>query len=229
MRKDTTIAVSAALFVAALTPHVVQANGFGEERPYQFRTPDERIVDATIADLIERRRAGAFTQTVNIERQINCNQSSSAVGNTGSATHSGAGISPAGVIDSPLDSNATGNTGQLDSDVSGVSSFSGPLNGSAQNSTGGAGANSPFEVLVSDTAIGGLSSGGPQQVQDQDNTDSPITSSINDSAINGTVGDISADGADIDNVLNLTQSNDGSTINASINDSTTCSFATGAP
>lgn len=70
-----------------LTP--AHANNYGESYAWQFRTSADRVNLAAIADLIAKRRSGYYQAPVyntTIERQYNCDITSSATGNADSQT-----------------------------------------------------------------------------------------------------------------------------------------------
>lgn len=111
------------------------ANNYGESASWQFATPNDIAAQATLRDLIERRRGGVYAApvyTTHIDRQYNCSIAATATGNSGiqsavanSPTVTGATSTATG------NSNASSVTGDGSSpDVS-----SGQLNGGAVSST----------------------------------------------------------------------------------------------
>ncbi|VVT18124.1 conserved hypothetical protein [Roseovarius sp. EC-SD190] len=74
--------------VAACAPILALANGYLENRPWQFQTTTDRANKAVVLDLIERKKGGfydGFTTNIhnetNIGSQINCNNNANATGN----------------------------------------------------------------------------------------------------------------------------------------------------
>jgi hypothetical protein len=210
----------------ALSSAQALANGFEEERPWQFRSAYDRFVEAQVADLRLRQEAGGFTlnSTTNIDRQVNCNLQSSAVGNSSSATHSGAGIAPIGVQGSPIGASSAGNTGTTASQADGNPIFGSPLNTSpAGNSVAGSQSNSGPDSGPSSNELGG-SIGGLNQTTHQSNNGSAIDSNVTGSTIQGALGPIDASGASIQNSLDVGQSNSNGTISSAVADSSACNF-----
>lgn len=96
----------AVVFAIVTVPNVL-ANGAGENAPWQFQTSGDKVNQAVIQDMIQKRNMGYYTApvyTTNIARQINCNQTASAVGNESS--QGAAALSPS---NSGATSGATGN------------------------------------------------------------------------------------------------------------------------
>jgi len=66
-----------------------QANGVGENQAWQFQTTADKVNQAAIQDMIQKRKSGYYAApvyTTNIERQYNCDVNASAQGNQGSNT-----------------------------------------------------------------------------------------------------------------------------------------------
>ncbi|WP_261370844.1 hypothetical protein [Sphingobium sp. B2] len=85
-RGATTAASALACLALALPAH---ANNYGESLGWQFRTSADRVNQAAILDLIEKRKAGSYAAPVyqtTIERQFNCGISSTATGNADTQT-----------------------------------------------------------------------------------------------------------------------------------------------
>lgn len=114
-------AVPAALGLAvmlAVTSAPVFANGWMESRSWQFQTSADRANRAAIADLMERKKGGyydSFNPTINnynytnIERQVNCDQGVSSIGNHGSNSLDAAVSSPQVDTHGQTTADATGN------------------------------------------------------------------------------------------------------------------------
>jgi len=95
------------------------ANGPGENGNWQFPTSAEKVNQAAIQDMIQKRNMGYYTApvyTTNIARQINCNQTASATGNQGS--QGAAALSPS---TSGATSNSTGNANANTNSATGTS------------------------------------------------------------------------------------------------------------
>ncbi|OYW89038.1 MAG: hypothetical protein B7Z20_01040 [Sphingobium sp. 32-64-5] len=111
----------------ALTP--AHANNYGESLAWQFRTSADRVNLAVIADLIEKRRSGYYQAPVYntaIERQYNCDITSSALGNSDNQTALANSPSVTGAT-----SSANGNVSETD-----VSTGSGASAGTDQANSG---------------------------------------------------------------------------------------------
>ena len=66
------------------------ANNVGENYAWQFPTTADKLNQALILDIIEKKRSGYYappTYITNIDRQYNCNVSSTATGNQGTNTN----------------------------------------------------------------------------------------------------------------------------------------------
>lgn len=118
--------IAAVLLLALATPSF--ANNYGESLGWQFRTSADRVNQAAILDVIEKRRAGYYaapTYTTTIQRQYNCTIASTATGNSGAQT----ALSNSPTVNGAT-STATGNS----------SSTSSGLGGSADSQQGNSGA-----------------------------------------------------------------------------------------
>lgn len=207
------------------------ANDLGGQQAYRLSDPNARAVKLSTLDLRERKKAGGyvFNTVNNIERQINCNLSVSATGNAASPTHAGAGIAPVGMQGSGLNANTTGNNSVADNSASGVnSSVSGTAGQSGSYPTLNTGNTVGTSVVLDGNSQ--LNSGGPaangtnvNQVG-QSNTGSTLTSSINNSPTSVSLGSISADGAQILNTVDTSQSISDTQVEANANDSRACDF-----
>jgi hypothetical protein len=96
----------AALFALVAAP-VALANGAGESGSWQFQTSADKVNQAAVQDMIQKRKSGYYNApvyTTNIDRQINCNQSANATGNV--SDQGAAALSPS---NSGATSDATGN------------------------------------------------------------------------------------------------------------------------
>lgn len=131
--------VVAAVFVA-LASSSASAQEVGENRAWQFETPQDIAARTAVADLIARQRAGIYAAPVyntTIARQYNCSVAASALGNSGAQS---------AVANSPTvtgaTSAATGNAGSAqlvgegETDVTLDQRNNGPVGSTALGSTG---------------------------------------------------------------------------------------------
>ncbi len=93
--------------ISVISVHAALANGAGESAAWQFQSRADKVSQAVVQDMIQKRRTGYYTApvyTTNIDKQINCNQSSNATGNQSSL--GATALSPSS---SGAKSDATGN------------------------------------------------------------------------------------------------------------------------
>ena len=102
------------MLVAAGLAGQASANGVGENGSWQFPTSADKVNQAAIADMIEKKKSGYYAPpvyTTNIEHQYNCSVASTATANEGSNTN---------LANSPTTSGgsagATGNSNSSDVD-----------------------------------------------------------------------------------------------------------------
>lgn len=152
-------ATAAALFVAVASIPA-SAQDIGENRAWQFETPQDVAARAAVADLIARRRAGIYAAPVyntTIARQYNCSIAASAVGNSGAQS---------AVANSPTvtgaSSAATGNVGTAEvagegapSDVALGQHNGGPIASTAIGSTGATANGTAWQALNSSQSNSG--------------------------------------------------------------------------
>lgn len=107
------LGVCGIVLVAGLTGPVA-ANNVGENQAWQFQTSADKVNEAAILDMIEKKKTGYYSPPVyntHIDHQYNCNVSSTATGNQGSNTN---------LANSPTSSgpsaSATGNNNASDVD-----------------------------------------------------------------------------------------------------------------
>lgn len=122
--------LAVALLAAAASPSL--ANGWLEARPWQFKTSADRANNAFVLDMWEKKQGGYYDSwkqsynitnynTTNIDTQINCSVSSTAVGNSG--TNGQTANSPVVNTSGSNSSSSTGNqasNGINNDDPSGV-------------------------------------------------------------------------------------------------------------
>lgn len=216
-RSRITRIIRPCLMVSVLTVAVgqvvtVQANGFDENRSWQFKTANDRIADVNTLDLIERKKGGYYdsfdvnnTYTTNFAGdQINCYQSASTTGNSGSNQMDAVTSSPTtGTQGAGMDAVTVGNDATTDVD----------------------GSNPPG----SSDSTSNVSSTNANQYADvgQSNSNSTQSSELSDSSISSSVGSVDTRGGLTDQALNSSQRNQDSTLTASISGSTGCTFTDG--
>lgn len=167
--------------VATLIPSAAAANGFSENRPWQFESYLERGANIALLDMIERKKGGYYdgfnttvynSTTTNVGTQINCNNLADATGNTAQNGQSGNSV----LVDSvaEINSTTTGNDSLTGTD-SGT--------GSSQTTQDNSGAlNSDVAGSSVNTTTGGIKNG--QTDNDLDNIQENSgnqTASISDS------------------------------------------------
>jgi hypothetical protein len=198
-----------ALVTAGLLGAVSPAHAVGDgDNPWQFQSIQDRVNKGAILDLILRRKAGyydAIKSTTNInnttntfvDKQFNCSLSSSTTGNAGVNSTSANTSSPSVSNSSSTNANTSANTAS---------------NGLNQSGLGGVGG-----LLAS--ASGG-SAGGVDNTQANSGN---LGSNVTGSTTSGATGAINASGGQTQQALNSNQSNTGSSMLASITNSTACS------
>jgi hypothetical protein len=101
------------LLVAGLAGQAA-ANNVGENQAWQFQTSADKVNQAAILDMIEKKKTGYYAPPVyntHIDHQYNCNVSSTATGNQGSNTNLANAPSASGPT-----AGATGNSNSSDVD-----------------------------------------------------------------------------------------------------------------
>lgn len=133
----------AVLLALAAVPAAL-ANGAGESAAWQFQTSADKVNQAAVQDMIQKRNMGYYTApvyTTNIDRQINCNQSANATGNA--SDQGAAALSPS---NSGATSDSTGNAntntggadgGQSSSDQGNSGSVGSSVNGNTTTAVSG--------------------------------------------------------------------------------------------
>lgn len=223
-RRSRAAAVAAGLLLLA---HPAQGNEFGGQGAYRLSDAGERQARANLLDLRERKRGGGFefNQTTNIDRQINCNFSVAATGNAAQPTHAGAGIAPVGIQDSGISPSATGNHSTSENSSQGQIGDSRSDVGGTQVAgalTGGSRGRGHADSGLADQRQS--ASGGNLNQVHQGNEGTTLSSSVSGSPMHSQIGAISANGAEILNALDTTQSNEGSEILATVTESGACEF-----
>ncbi|MDB5705728.1 MAG: hypothetical protein JWN66_2844 [Sphingomonas bacterium] len=136
------------------TPQSAFANNYGESLAWQFKSSADRVNQAAVLDLIEKRRGGYYAApiyTTNIARQVNCSIAATSTGNSGAQSALANSPTVAGAT-----STATGNSnttaiddGHSGATVSGTQGNFGPV---------AAGVNGATETIVHGTASQALNS-----------------------------------------------------------------------
>lgn len=126
----------AGLFTLVAAP-IALANGVGENLSWQFQTSADKVNQAVVQDMIQKRNMGYYTApvyTTNIDRQINCNQSANATGNNGSQGAAALSPSNSGAT-SDATGNANANTGGAGGSASNGQDNSGGVGSSVNGNT----------------------------------------------------------------------------------------------
>ncbi len=216
------------------------ANGQEENRSWQFRTTGDRLNNAYVLDIIQRKKNGYYDNldttnnyTTNFAGdQINCTVQASATGNLATNSQDGqagnAYIQPAvtnsaQVIGNTADNMVTTSSSQVNSaDTVGSSSTLDNLT----NSGGSGNTGSDFSIGSDDNNT--YSPNGPNySAQDlltnsQANNDSTLTAGASNNSSTVTVGNTTTSG-EVNQALNNNQTNSG-TQTATVTDSQGCTF-----
>jgi len=216
------------------------ANGQEENRSWQFRTTGDRLNNAYVLDIIQRKKNGYYDNldttnnyTTNFAGdQINCTVQASATGNLATNSQDGhagnAYIQPAvtnsaQVIGNTADNTVSTSSSQVNS-VGTVGSSSTLDN--LTNSGGSGNTGSDFSIGSDDNNT--YSPNGPNySAQDlltnsQANNDSTLTAGASNNSSTVTVGNTTTSG-EVNQALNNNQTNSG-TQNAQVTDSQGCTF-----
>lgn len=148
---------AAAALLATLAAGPAFAQEVGENRAWQFETPQDLAARAAVADLIARQRAGIYAAPIyntTIARQYNCSVAASAVGNSGAQS---------AVANSPTvtgaSSAATGNVGTASgegrTDVGVDQRNDGPIASTAIGATGATADGPAWQALNSSQSNSG--------------------------------------------------------------------------
>lgn len=226
-------AVAATALAVALWTGGAAANGFVEERPWQFDTANDRIAKQQLLDLRERKEGGFYdsfrTQTTNNFTtevqgdQINCNlnANATALGNSGTNTADARNSSPDLNSSGTVTSSASGNQGTNSADgVDPANSGGGRVN---QQSDDSVTANDRGQA-TGNSADGSVSQAGQLISSDQRNVRSPQRADVTNPNISSDVRGVDTSGGRTDLALNSTQTNDRSPQNASVSNSEACTI-----
>lgn len=185
-----------AILALSLLPLTAMANGQFENRSWQFDTASQKSVKAGILDLEEKKKGGfydGFSTTVNTTFTTNI------FGDQ---------------INCDLQASALGNTG-----TNVLDSLAGsPVGSNDAFDTNSQGNTSDTIASLGDTGQPGVG----EVINNQTSTDSPVSSSIDNSGVNLEFGEQVSNGTNnLDVATN--QSNEGARLDASILNSTACS------
>ena len=188
--KITPLVVATVILCAVINASANELNG---NFSWQFRTPNEKLVDLQALDLIERKRGGAFkiynnynSSTYFAGDQVNCSVSATALGSSSSTDVTGASSSPSVSSIPGTTANAIGNN------LEATYSNEWPTNANLPLSASQTGTTSPVRAVVSGT-----------------------TSTVD-------IASLQAAGGQLHQALNTTQSNLNSPQNATVSSSTAC-------
>jgi hypothetical protein len=109
-----------AVYLALAAAPAALANGAGESAAWQFQTSADKVNQAAVQDMIQKRNMGYYNApvyTTNIDRQINCNQSANATANDSNQGAAALSPSTSGAT-SDSTGNANTNTGGVDGSTS---------------------------------------------------------------------------------------------------------------
>ena len=192
------IVVTALACSVAALPLPLQANNVGDNGAWTFQSSADRQVKAAVNDMVEKKKGGQY-QAVNpsystyIYKQVNCSQTASSIGNSGTNATTSTTSSP--VL------NNSGTTSSLATANEATNGL--PLNGMAGLVTASAG----------ELASGALNN-------TQSNTGSQ-SSSVSGSNTSASTGAVTAGSGTSSQSLNSTQSTAG-TMTSAIHDATAC-------
>jgi hypothetical protein len=144
--------LAAAAFVAGLATAPAMAQEVGENRAWQFETPQDIAARAAVADLIARQRAGIYAAPVyntTIARQYNCSVVASATGNSDALSALANSPTVTGATAA-----ATGNSGTAQASGDGAEVINdqrndGPIASTAIGSTGATASGAAWQALNS--------------------------------------------------------------------------------
>lgn len=194
--------VSVLALVAAFAPSVSDANGFGENRAWQFRTPGERASLAAVADVIEKKKGGYYdgfetivysTTNTNIGTQINCNTVADANANTADNSQSGNLVDVRS--DAAAGTESIANRGESNSNVDPGSltseqSNSGTISSSVSDSPVSSGTGNVSNGSTNSDMLNDQSNSGNQLATIQDSTTCDMSGTTLEGIVDITSGDI---------------------------------------
>ncbi|HTN14161.1 MAG TPA: hypothetical protein VL094_05085 [Sphingomonadaceae bacterium] len=142
------------MFVLAGFGSTAGANNVGENYAWQFQTTADKVNQAAILDLIEKKRSGYYappTYITNIDRQYNCNVAATATGNEGTNTNlANAPTTSGSTASSTGNNNSTDIDGwRSDNGADSNQGNSGSIGASVDGSTSASVSGSPTQALNS--------------------------------------------------------------------------------
>jgi len=151
-QKYLVMVASAAVLASLSLP--AMANNVGENYAWQFRTSTDKVNQAAILDMLEKKKSGYYAPpnyTTNIDRQYNCSVAATATGNEGTNTNLANSSAATGAS-----SQATGNNNlseidgwRGDSVADSQQSNTGSVGSSLEGSTSSHASGSPNQALNS--------------------------------------------------------------------------------
>jgi hypothetical protein len=123
------------LLAATLSAGAAAANNIGENSAWGFQSVQERALRQSATDMAERRKGGYYeaarthiTNNTWIERQVNCSQSATAAGNTGTNGMTAHTSSPIATSSTGISAGSTANSASNGSDMGGAGIRNGQAN-----------------------------------------------------------------------------------------------------
>jgi hypothetical protein len=187
-----------AIAICAIGSSEAIANGYGESSPWQFESAQERSVNLSAVDVMERKRGGyydGFTTTVynsnvtNIGSQVNCSNVATAIGNEASNSQVGNSINTdqLGTVSSQSAGNSNLNDvgyggGTAGADQANSGSLASSVTGSTVGLSNGSGTNgSSRNYLLNDQYNSGNQTAGVDSSIACDMTGATITGNVDGS------------------------------------------------
>jgi hypothetical protein len=213
--RQTKCVLIAGAFALAV-PLAALANGIRENGSWQFETVAERTQKAAVLDLIEKKNAGTYNNTFNTTNNTNynisgdyvdCNMTSTSLGNQGTVTQDAPVASPTIGVSSSTSSSSSGNSG------------SGTVTAGSDSSSPGLSENGS---TINSSTAGGANSVSTTQSNNGSSQNSAATGNTFASKVSGITG--SGGGASV--ALNSSQSLAGSSVSSNIANSSACRFNT---
>jgi hypothetical protein len=206
--------VATLVLAAAIVPFAsAHANGWLEDRPWQFETTTDQANKAAVTDLIEKKKGGYYdsfqtkqiynttnTNTTNIDHQVNCSVTAVATGNSGTNSMVASASSPVVTNTSNTTATTTGN-----------------------NASNGIGTSGPSGVVLSTT-----DPNNPNNINNGQTNSGTLSSGVDHSSTHSSSGTINAGGGTTHQALNSTQTNTAPQT-ATVTGSTACSLTSGTP
>lgn len=129
-----------AVCLAVLAAPVALANNVSESIAWQFQTSADKVNQAAVQDMIQKRNMGYYTApvyTTNIDRQINCNQSANATGNISDQAAAALAPSNSGASGITKGNESTSTDGQTSNDQGNSGGVGTHINGNTTTAVSG--------------------------------------------------------------------------------------------